>query len=184
MTGIYSDKWKAKNGRAPSLRWNQVISALTDQQLQSAVDACVQRCCAGNQFAPDLAEFMGIVSSDVTNPFGLKVEEVITEWRRYCRTRHQYSCPETFNWKHPVLYHICCTLRSEMIQRNLNDIEIEKRASVHIKAWSDKVRAGGKVPEPKPLLSEKPTGRRTHDGGTGRAEVLAILEKLRHTNRK
>ncbi|WP_395490863.1 replication protein P [Cedecea davisae] len=161
-----------------------MISALTDQQLQAAVDACVQRCCAGNQFAPDLAEFMGIVSSDVTNPFGLKVEEVITEWRRYCRTRHQYSCPETFNWKQPVLYHICCTLRSEMIDRNLNDIEIEKRAVVHLKAWSDKVRAGGKVPEPRPLLSEKPTGRRTHDGGTGRAEVLAILEKLRHTNRK
>lgn len=131
-----------------------------------------------------LAEFMGIVSSDVTNPFGLKVEEVIAEWRRYCRTRSQYSCPETFNWKQPVLYHICCTLRSEMIQRNLSDMEIEKRAAVHLKTWSDKVRSGGKVPEPRPLLSEKPTGRRTHDGGTGRAEALAILEKLRCSNRK
>lgn len=155
-----------------------MITALTNEQLQGAIDACVRRCCNGNQFAPDLAEFMGIVSCEVNNPFGLTAGDVIDEFRRYCRTRHQYSCAETFKWKQPVLYHICCTLRSEMVQRNLNEAELEKRAAVHLKAWSDKVQAGGSVPEPRPLLSEKPS-RPKAEAGSGHAAAMNILARLR-----
>lgn len=179
MTGIYSDKWKAKNGRAPSLRWNQVITSLTNEQLQAAVDACVQRCCEGNQFAPDLAEFMGIVSQSVTNPFGLSAEDVMVEFDRYCKTRYQHSCAETFPWRQPVLYHICCKLRSEMLQGNLSGMALEKRAVVHLKAWGEKVKSGQLVPAPKPLLSEKPTGPRKAGDGYGHAAAMALLAKMR-----
>lgn len=153
--------------------------SLNDEQLQAAVDACVKRCCDGNQFAPDLAEFMGIVSQGVTNPFGLSAEDVMVEFKRYCKTRYQYSCAETFPWRQPVLYWICCDMRSEMLQSNLNDMALEKRATVHLKAWGDKVKSGLKVPEPKPLLSEKASGKRSWDGGYGHQQAMAMLAKIR-----
>lgn len=156
-----------------------MITALTDSQLQGALDACIRRCCNGNHFAPDLAEFMGIVSCEVNNPFGLTVGDVMNEFKRYNSEKYKFSCAETFKWKQPVLYHICCILRSEMLQRSLGDSELEKRAAVHLKAWSDKVLAGGSVPEPRPLLSEKPGNRKAWDGGAGHQQAMAILAKLR-----
>lgn len=156
--------------------------SLTDEQLQAAVDACVQRCCEGNQFAPDLAEFMGIVSQRVTNPFGLSVEDVMVEFKRYCKTRYQFSCAEMFPWRQPVLYYICCDMRAEMLQGNLNDTALEKRAAVHLKTWGEKVRNGQAVPVPRPLLSEKPTPPRKTGDGYGHASAMAILAKMRGAN--
>lgn len=66
-----------------------------------------------------------------------------------------------------------------MVQGNLNDIELEKRAVEHLKVWGEKVRNGQQVPEPKPLLSEKPMARRNAGDGVGHASAMAILEKLR-----
>lgn len=156
-----------------------MILSLTDKQLQAAVNACIKRCCEGNAYAPDLSEFMSIVSQSVTNPFGLRPEDVMVEFKRYCKTRYQFSCAETFPWRQPVLYWICCDMRAEMVQGNLNDIELEKRAVEHLKVWGEKVRNGQQVPEPKPLLSEKPMPRRNAGDGLGHASAMAILEKLR-----
>ncbi|WP_189388983.1 replication protein P [Buttiauxella sp. B2] len=158
-----------------------MISALTDEQLQVAVNACVQRCCDGNAFAPDLAEFMAIVSQSVTNPFGLSAEDVMIEFNRYCKKRYQYSCPETFPWSQPVLYWICCVMRREMLQNNLNEMALEKRAAVHLKAWGEKVKSGEKIPKPKPLLSEKPTAPRM-TGDYGHKTAMEMLAKLRSVN--
>ena len=182
MMGLYSDRWQAKNGRAPSSRWNQAITALTDQQLQGVVDQCITRCCEGNTFAPDLAEFMAMASESAGNPFGLEVADVMSEFSRYNRNRLCYSCAETFPWRQPVLFWIVCDLRREMYQRNLSEMEVEKRADVHLKAWAEKIRQGETVPEPKPLLSEKPVAAARNTSGDGHAAAMRMLDRIKSRN--
>ncbi|MCR0998681.1 replication protein P [Serratia rubidaea] len=179
MMEIYSDRWTAKNGRAPSLLWKQAITALTDKQIQQAIAACVQRCWDGNSYAPDLADFMSIVSHSSANAFGITAEDVMDEFRKYNRDRCLHSCPETYPWKQDVLYWIVCDLRREMIQKNLSEIELERRASKHLKRWAEKIQAGGTVPKPVPLLSEKASNARRGTPGAGHSAAMEMLARLR-----
>lgn len=133
----------------------------------------------GNRFAPDLADFLTYVNVSNRNGFDLDVPAVMAEFHRYCRDRHQHSCPETFPWKQPVLYWICCDMRSEMLQRNLSEVELEKRAAHHLKTWAQKVSEGQTVPEPRPLLSEKPRAKAMSGSGEGHASAMAMLSRIR-----
>lgn len=179
MMEIYSDRWTAKNGRAPSLLWKQAITALTDQQIQQAIAACVQRCWDGNSYAPDLADFMAIVSQVSANAFGLTAEDVMDEFRKYNRDKYRHSCAETYPWRHDVLYWIVCDLRREMIQKDLNDVELEKRAGKHLKRWAEKVKAGETIPKPVPLLSEKASEIKRGAPGAGHSAAMEMLARLR-----
>lgn len=70
-------------------------------------------------------------------------------------------------------------MRSEMLQRNLSEVELEKRAAHHLKTWAQKVSEGQTVPEPRPLLSEKPRAKATSGSGEGHAAAMAMLRKIR-----
>ncbi|MEQ9887632.1 replication protein P [Pectobacterium zantedeschiae] len=163
----------------PSI-WISTIGKLSDAQIKSGIGECIRQCFVeGNRYAPDLSDFLSYVSAGAKNSFGLNVTDVMTEFRKYCRTRGQYSCAETYPWRHAVLYWICCDLRVEMIQRNLNDVEIERSAGKKLAAWVSKVATGEVVPEPKPLLSENIQKHKKGKPGEGYAAAMGILSKLR-----
>ncbi|MBN1085773.1 replication protein [Erwinia aphidicola] len=125
---------------------------------------------------------MAIASKSISNHFGLEVQDVMDEFRRYCRDRYLHSCAETFPWRQPVLYWICCDMRSEMNQRNLTTPELEKRAAHHLKTWAQKVDRGEAVPVPVPLLSEKPRAKAQSGPGPGHAAAMAMLSRIRSKN--
>lgn len=125
---------------------------------------------------------MAIASKTASNHFGLEVQDVMDEFKRYGNERYLHSCAETFPWRQPVLYWICTTMRSEMYQRNLGDQELEKRAAHHLKTWAQKVDRGESVPVPVPLLSEKPRAKAQSGPGPGHAAAMALLSKIRGKN--
>ncbi|MFV8851576.1 replication protein P [Serratia fonticola] len=180
MMEIYSDRWTAKNGRAPSLLWKQAITALTEQQVDQAITACVQRCWDGNSYAPDLAEFMSIVSQSTAKALGMTADDVMEEFKKYNKDRYLHSCAETYPWRHDVLYWIVCDLRREMIQKNLNDAELERQAEKHLKRWAEKVKAGEQIPKPVPLLSEDVSKRGKGTPGAGHSAAMAMLARLKN----
>ena len=133
----------------------------------------------GNQFAPDLADFLAYVSKTCRNGLGVNVDDVMREFNGYCKNRYQYSCAETYPWRHPVMYWICCDLRSEMIQRNLSTPEVERLAKKKLASWVTRHEAGEVIPMPKPLLSEKPRAKAKGVPGEGHAAAMSLLAKMR-----
>jgi hypothetical protein len=133
----------------------------------------------GNRFAPDLSDFLTYVSSSTKHGLGIGADQVMEEFHGYCKNRSRYSCAETYPWKHPVLYWICCDLRAEMHQRNLTDGELEKLAKKKLAAWGAKVQAGETIPEPKPLLSEDVSKRGKGTPGAGHSAAMAMLARLK-----
>lgn len=183
MVELYSDKWTRRNGLTPPSLWINAIGKLSDSQVKSAIGECMRQCLVeGNRFAPDLSDFLTYVSMSNRNGFGLEVQDVMDEFRRYCRDRYLHSCAETFPWRQPVLYWICCDMRSEMNQRNLTTPELEKRAAHHLKTWAQKVDRGEAVPIPVPLLSEKPRAKAQSGPGPGHVAAMAMLSRIRSKN--
>ncbi|HDL6893881.1 TPA: replication protein [Yersinia enterocolitica] len=131
------------------------VSKLSAEQLASAAQACVERCISGNHWPPDLAEFLAIVGMGGGNPFGLTRNDVMTEFKRYCRDRGDYDSAEMFTWSQPVLYWICTELRKRMIDLRLSEVEVEKLAGLTLKTWAEKIAAGGEVPRPTLRLEDK-----------------------------
>ncbi len=140
----------AKNGTTPSLTWKAAIGRLNDKQMSGVMDACIARCSSGNSWPPDLAEFISIVSADMsnTNPFGISLINLSEEFRGYCRDRGLYESAEQFPWSHPVMYWICTEVRQRMIQNRLTEAEVEKALSRELDKWSKVVAEGKDIPKP------------------------------------
>lgn len=122
---------------------------------------------------------MAIVSQSSANIFGLTVDDVMEEFRKYNRNKYLHSCAETYLWRHDVLYWVICDLRREMIQKNLSEVELERRADKHLKRWAEKVRAGDTIPKPVPLLSEKASEIKRGTPGAGHSAAMEMLKRLR-----
>lgn len=180
MVELYSDKWTRRNGLTPPSLWINAIGKLSDAQIKSGIGECMRQCLVeGNKFAPDLSDFLAYVSSSTKHGLGIDVDEVMQEFNAYCKNRSRYSCAETYPWKHPVFYWICCDLRSEMIQKNLTSGELEKLAKKKLNAWGAKVQAGESIPDPVPLLSEKASSRKRGAPGAGHSAAMEMLKRLR-----
>jgi len=111
--------------------------------------------------------------------FGLTVDDVMEEFRKYNRNKYLHSCAETYPWRHDVLYWVICDLRREMIQKNLSEVELERRADKHLKRWAEKVRAGETIRMPVPLLSENVSEMKRGAPGEGHSAAMEILKRLR-----
>ncbi|EGE1732568.1 replication protein, partial [Escherichia coli] len=83
MGEVYSNRWTQKNGAAPSKLWIAQIGAMTEQQIRQVCRQCMDRCRAGETWPPDLAEFVALISESGANPFGLTVDAVMEEYRRW-----------------------------------------------------------------------------------------------------
>lgn len=157
MGEIYSDRWVAKNGTEPSSLWIQAIGSLSDHQLARIGDCCIQRCIDGNPWAPDLAEFMSMIGETQESPFGITIEKLQDEFKRYCRERGYYDSAELFPWVEPkpLMYWICTAVRQRMVRYNLSEADVEKALRKELHVWTAKIAAGEQVPVPATRIENK-----------------------------
>jgi len=99
------------------------------------------------------------------NVLGVTIEDVMSEFRKYCRDKDLYDDVESFPWSHPVMYWIVPETRRAMYQRCLNEPDVEKLATKKINEWAKKVSNGEQIPQPvktiaysEPVQVKKPSG--------------------------
>ncbi|WP_249940572.1 replication protein P [Escherichia coli] len=92
---------------------------MTEQQIRLVCRQCMDRCRAGETWPPDLAEFVALISESGANPFGLTVDAVMEEYRRWRNESWRYDGSDKYPWPQPVLYHICLEMRTRGIERQM-----------------------------------------------------------------
>lgn len=146
MLGLFADRWIAKNGAEPSSIWAATIGNLSKQQLAQVCQKLTERCHAGSTWPPDLAEFVALAAECSGGAFGLTVGDVLAENKRWRNEFYRYSCAETFDWRHPVLYHICIALKRVGIERKLTERELRSQAAKELERWEKRVESGLPIP--------------------------------------
>lgn len=137
MTKIYGQRWIAKNGNRPSDLWAAQVNSMTSEQLTRVCSAFADKCRAGSHWPPDLAEFVAVTAECSGGSFGLTVDDVLAENKRWRNEFYRYSCAETFEWRHPVLYHICIALKRIGIERKLTERELRAQAAKELERWEN-----------------------------------------------
>ena len=146
MTKIYGQRWIAKNGNRPSDLWAAQVNSMTSEQLTRVCSAFADKCRAGSHWPPDLAEFVAVTAECSGGSFGLTVDDVLAENKRWRNEFYRYSCAETFEWRHPVLYHICIALKRIGIERKLTERELRAQAAKELERWEKRVAGGLPIP--------------------------------------
>ncbi|MCA6954801.1 replication protein P [Pectobacterium polaris] len=174
MIEIYTDRWITKNGAEPSPAWAAAIGHLTNDQISKVIAGCLNRCAAGNSWPPDLADFISLVAECGANPFGLGVDDVMAEYRRWRNESYRYSSSTEFPWRQPVLYHICIEMRRVGTERRMTDGELERLAERLLAKWVKKISHGMSVPPVRRQLAAP-----KHPGGPTPAELAYAEYKRR-----
>lgn len=143
---VYSNRWTQKNGAAPSKLWIAQIGTMTEQQIRLVCRQCMDRCRAGETWPPDLAEFVALISESGANPFGLTVDAVMEEYRRWRNESWRYDGSDKYPWPQPVLYHICLEMRTRGIERQMTQGELKRLAERQLTKWAKHVGNGMSVP--------------------------------------
>ncbi|SRY48537.1 putative phage replication protein [Escherichia coli] len=107
---------------------------------------CMDRCRAGETWPPDLAEFVALISESGANPFGLTVDNVMEEYRRWRNESWRYDGSDKYPWSQPVLYHICLEMRAKGIERQMTEGELKRLAERQLAKWAKHVGDGFSVP--------------------------------------
>ncbi|MBP1034867.1 replication protein [Serratia fonticola] len=152
MIKIYGQRWIAKNGNQPSDLWTVQVNSMTSEQLNRVCSALADKWRAGSHWPPDLAEFVSIVAECSGGVFGLTVEDVMAENKRWRNEFYRYSCAEKFPWRHPVLYHICIALKRIGIERKLTEGELRTQAVKQLAHWEKRVAGGFPIPPIRRIL--------------------------------
>ncbi|SQH40166.1 replication P family protein [Salmonella enterica] len=160
MGEIYSSRWTTKNGSEPSDLWIAQIGNLTSARMTSVCNAMVSRCAAGNSWPPDLAEFVTLVAECDGGALGVRVSDVMSEYRRWRNESYRYDCSEQFPWRHPVLYQICTELRRTGVERQMTEKELEALAGRELAKWETHVSEGRPIPPVRKQIAapRHPTG--------------------------
>ena len=114
--------------------------------MTSVCNELVARCQAGNSWPPDLAEFVTIAADVIGNALGLKVADVMAEYKRWRNESYRYSCSEEFPWRHPVMYQICTEMRRSGIERRMTERELEGLAGHQLAEWGKHLASGKPLP--------------------------------------
>ncbi|MCX8984822.1 replication protein P [Citrobacter portucalensis] len=114
--------------------------------MTSACNAMVARCATGNSWPPDLAEFVTLVAECDGGALGLKVSDVMAEYKRWRNESYRYSCSEEFPWRHPVMYQICTELRRTGVERQMTQPELERHAAGQLAKWEKHLVDGKPIP--------------------------------------
>ncbi|WOX99945.1 replication protein P [Dickeya fangzhongdai] len=131
------------------------------------IHGCLEKCRSGNSWPPDLAEFVALVAECDGNAFGLNIDDVIAEYRRWRNEGYRYSSSDKFPWRHPVLYHICIEMRRAGVERRMTDGELERLAERLLTKWVKHINSGLSVP---PIRRQLPPPR--HPSGPTPAQLL------------
>jgi hypothetical protein len=146
MIKIYGQRWIAKNGNRPSDLWTAQVNSMTSEQLTRVCTAFADKCKAGSHWPPDLAEFVAVTSECSGGAFGLTVDDVMAENKRWRNEFYRYSSTEAFPWKHPVLYQICIVLKRKGIDFKLTEKELRDLAAKELAYWEKRAEGGIPIP--------------------------------------
>ncbi|EEW9314836.1 TPA: replication protein, partial [Escherichia coli] len=80
------------------------------------------------------------------NPFGLTVDAVMEEYRRWRNESWRYDGSDKYPWPQPVLYHICLEMRSKGIERQMTEGELKRLVERQLTKWAKHVGNGLSVP--------------------------------------
>ncbi|QWA09552.1 replication protein [Sodalis ligni] len=144
MVEIYSDRWISKNGAIPTSTWAATIGHLTENEIGQVVQACLEKCAAGNTWPPDLAEFVSLVAATGANPLGLTVYGILSEHKKWVKESYRYGGADEYPWRHPVLYHIC--IEMQRAGRRMTEGELERLAEKLLTKWIKHIKNGLSVP--------------------------------------
>ncbi|WP_414059347.1 replication protein P [Rahnella inusitata] len=120
--------------------------------------ACMRRSLdEGNNYAPDLTDFLALVHRTSSTELGIPFEDVAKEFKRYCRDRGYYDSAELFPWTNSnwLLYWICTSVRQRMVRYNLSGVEVDKALRTEIREWAAKLAAGEEVSTPATRIENK-----------------------------
>ncbi|HGB5010611.1 TPA: replication protein P [Salmonella enterica subsp. diarizonae serovar 61:r:-] len=110
----------------------------------------------GNDFWPSCAKFITWCREADRAASGLPSDDdVMAEFQRYARDRHQYPTPEDFNWSHPVMYWVVLDVRHLMHEHNYTSNEVLRSIQKHMREWEKKVRSGQSIPSPMKQIADK-----------------------------
>ncbi|EGU4505568.1 DNA replication protein [Salmonella enterica] len=110
----------------------------------------------GNDFWPSCSKFIAWCREADRAASGLPSDDdVMAEFQRYARDRHQYPTPEDFNWSHPVMYWVVLDVRHLMHEHNYTSNEVLRSIQKHMREWEKKVRSGQSIPSPMKQIADK-----------------------------
>ncbi|NYA13655.1 replication protein [Serratia fonticola] len=130
-----------------------------------------------------MAEFTAIVGECSTKPFGLSVEDVMAEHKRWRNESWRYESSESFPWKHPVLFQICTELRRAGVERKLGQSELVALAGRQLAKWAKQVEMGYSIPPIRKTkyLKHRPPGESqiADANGAYKKKGMELLAKIR-----
>lgn len=91
------------------------------------------------------------------SPYGLSLDKIKDEFKRYCRERGYYDSAELFPWSEPkpLMYWICTSVRQRMVRYNLSEADVDKALLKELQQWAAKIAAGEQVPVPATRIENK-----------------------------
>ncbi|MEG5610843.1 replication protein P [Enterobacter kobei] len=143
---------------------------MTSDQTMNVCNAMVARCKAGNSWPPDLAEFVTLVAESGTSRLGLKVADVMAEYRRWRNESYRYASTEEYFIErecHPVMYQICTEMKRTGIERQMTENELERLAGQQLMKWEKHLNDGYPIPPVR-----KQINRPRHPSGPTPAQLL------------
>lgn len=139
-------------------------------------------------FFPSPGEFVGWCRDGFAQELGLpSVEDVMTVFRRYCRDRGVVNLQD-FPWPGDIYFHIVPRIHREMMDHNLAEPEVRKKAAQEIQHWAGVLSSGGAIPPIRLQIAngapkERPRTVAEEMGLTANAgakRAAAMLAKLRN----
>lgn len=125
----------------------------TVEQLRAGMRMARQQ---GNDFWPSCGKFIGWCRESARLAAGLPSDDdVMDEFQRYARERHQYATPEAFPWAHDVMYWVVLDVRHLMHQHNYTEAEVLRSIKSHMRKWERELEAGRGIPKPVMQLADK-----------------------------
>lgn len=111
---------------------------------------------ANTDFLPSCGKFVSWCCESGRADAGLPSDDdVMAEFNRYARDRHQYAAPEAFPWTHDVMYWVVLDVRYLMHEHNYTDVEVLRSIKKHMRKWECELKAGKRIPMPVTQLEDK-----------------------------
>lgn len=134
-------------------------------------------------FIPSVGQFVAWCRSESSIPNLPSLDDVMTEFERFCANHHDYSSPEAYPWSSPVMYWIVLDMRRSMYRYNQTAAEVRTSAKNLLRKWEKKLLSGEAVPVPVAQLENKhrPAGVAQQADVDGRYRMLgnSMLSAIR-----
>ncbi|HAT2743093.1 TPA: phage replication protein [Citrobacter farmeri] len=128
-----------------------------------------------NPFLPSPGQFVAWCKQEM-RPFGVSVDDVMTEFKQWQRLVFKYTSSEKYPWSQPVMYHICLELRRRSTDGQLSEKELKVVACEVLAYWEKRVDEGHPVPPVRRALAAP----KTEQGPTPAQLLKAKYDRMKN----